>query len=64
MESRKFFYEGGIAGLHVTAMSMQGQFVESLAQDADKGHNRGIFDKLDVERFTKAIARARKPGLR
>ena len=40
---------------------MQEQFVESLALDTVKGHNRRIFDKLDVERRTEASAR--KPGL-
>ncbi len=34
-----------------------------LALDTIKGHNRRIFDKLEVKRRTEAIARARKLGL-
>ncbi len=34
-----------------------------LALDTIKGHNRRIFDKLDVKRRTEAIARARELGL-
>ncbi len=34
-----------------------------LALDTVKGHNRRIFDKLQVQRRTEAIARARKLGL-
>jgi LuxR family transcriptional regulator, maltose regulon positive regulatory protein len=34
-----------------------------LALDTVKGHNRRIFDKLQVQRRTKAIARARELGL-
>jgi len=34
-----------------------------LALDTVKGHNRRIFDKLDVQRRTEAIARARELGL-
>ena len=34
-----------------------------LALDTVKGHNRRIFDKLQVERRTEAIARARELGL-
>jgi LuxR family maltose regulon positive regulatory protein len=34
-----------------------------LALDTIKGHNRRIFDKLDVKRRTEAIARGREPGL-
>ncbi len=34
-----------------------------LALDTIKGHNRRIFDKLDVKRRTEAIARARDLGL-
>ena len=34
-----------------------------LALDTVKGHNRKIFDKLQVERRTEAIARARELGL-
>ena len=34
-----------------------------LALDTVKGHNRRLFDKLQVERRTEAIARARELGL-
>jgi LuxR family maltose regulon positive regulatory protein len=34
-----------------------------LALDTVKGHNRKIFGKLDVQRRTEAIARARELGL-
>lgn len=34
-----------------------------LALDTVKGHNRRIFDKLDVQRRTEAVARARELGL-
>lgn len=34
-----------------------------LALDTVKGHNRRIFDKLQVQRRTKAIARAHELGL-
>ncbi len=34
-----------------------------LALNTVKGHNRVIFDKLQVERRTEAIARARELGL-
>ncbi|HKP52957.1 MAG TPA: response regulator transcription factor, partial [Chloroflexia bacterium] len=34
-----------------------------LALDTVKGHNRKIFDKLQVQRRTEAIARARELGL-
>ena len=34
-----------------------------LALDTVKGHNRRIFDKLQVQRRTEAIARARALGL-
>ena len=34
-----------------------------LALDTIKGHNRRIFDKLEVKRRTEAIARARDLGL-
>ena len=34
-----------------------------LALDTVKGHNRRIFDKLQVQRRTEAVARARELGL-
>ena len=34
-----------------------------LALDTVKGHNRKIFDKLQVQRRTEAVARARELGL-
>jgi len=34
-----------------------------LALDTVKGHNRRIFDKLDVKRRTEALARAHELGL-
>jgi LuxR family maltose regulon positive regulatory protein len=34
-----------------------------LALDTVKGHNRRIYDKLQVQRRTEAIARARELGL-
>ena len=34
-----------------------------LALDSVKGHNRRIYDKLEVQRRTEAVARARELGL-
>ena len=34
-----------------------------LALDTGKGHNRRIFDKLQVQRRTEAVARARELAL-
>jgi LuxR family transcriptional regulator, maltose regulon positive regulatory protein len=34
-----------------------------LALDTVKGHNRKIFEKLQVQRHTEAVARARELGL-
>ena len=34
-----------------------------LALDTVKGHNRRIFEKLNVQRRTEAVARARELGL-
>jgi len=34
-----------------------------LALDTIKGHNRRIFDKLDVKRRTEAVARGHELGL-
>ncbi len=34
-----------------------------LALDTVKGHNRRIYDKLEVQRRTEAVARARELGL-
>ena len=34
-----------------------------LALDTVKGHNRRIYDKLQVQRRTEAVARARELGL-
>jgi len=52
--------------LHLIAQGLSNQEIGErlvLALDTVKGHNRSIFGKLQVQRRTEAIARARKLGL-
>jgi LuxR family transcriptional regulator, maltose regulon positive regulatory protein len=52
--------------LHLIAQGLSNQEMCErlfLALDTVKGHNRNIFDKLQVQRRTEAVARARALGL-
>jgi len=52
--------------LHLIAQGLSNQEICErlfLALDTVKGHNRNIFDKLQVQRRTEAVARARALGL-
>ena len=52
--------------LHLIAQGLSNQEMSErlfLALDTVKGHNRKIFGKLQVERRTEAVARARELGL-
>ncbi len=52
--------------LHLMAQGLSNQEISErlfLALDTVKGHNRKIFDKLQVQRRTEAVARARELGL-
>jgi LuxR family maltose regulon positive regulatory protein len=52
--------------LHLIAKGLSNREISArlfLALDTVKGHNRRIFDKLQVQRRTEAIARARELGL-
>jgi len=52
--------------LHLMAQGLSNQEMSErlfLALDTVKGHNRKIFDKLQVQRRTEAVARARELGL-
>ena len=52
--------------LHLIAQGLSNQEISErlfLALDTVKGHNRNIFDKLQVQRRTEAVARARELGL-
>jgi len=52
--------------LHLMAQGLSNQEMCErlfLALDTVKGHNRKIFDKLQVQRRTEAVARARELGL-
>ncbi len=52
--------------LHLMAQGLSNQEISErlfLALDTVKGHNRKIFGKLQVERRTEAVARARELGL-
>jgi ATP/maltotriose-dependent transcriptional regulator MalT len=52
--------------LHLMAQGLSNQEIAErlfLALDTVKGHNRRIFDKLQVQRRTEAVARARELGL-
>jgi LuxR family maltose regulon positive regulatory protein len=55
-----------LAVLHLIAQGLSNQEICErlfLALDTVKGHNRNIFDKLQVQRRTEAVARARALGL-
>ena len=52
--------------LQLIAQGLSNQEISArlfLALDTVKGHNRRIFDKLQVQRRTEAVARARELGL-
>jgi LuxR family maltose regulon positive regulatory protein len=52
--------------LHLIAQGLSNQEISErlfLALDTVKGHNRNIFSKLQVQRRTEAVARARELGL-
>ena len=52
--------------LHLIAQGFSNQEMSErlfLALDTVKGHNRKIFGKLQVQRRTEAVARARELGL-
>ncbi len=52
--------------LHLMAQGLSNQEMSErlfLALDTVKGHNRNIFGKLQVQRRTEAVARARELGL-
>ena len=52
--------------LHLMAQGLSNQEMSErlfLALDTVKGHNRKIFGKLQVQRRTEAVARARELGL-
>lgn len=52
--------------LHLIAQGLSNHEIGEwlfLALNTVKGHNRVIFDKLDVQRRTEAVARARELGL-
>ena len=52
--------------LHLIAQGLSNQEIGErlfLALDTVKGHNRKIFGKLQVQRRTEAVARARELGL-
>ena len=57
---------GGLEILKLIAQGLSNREIGArlfLALDTVKGHNRRIFDKLEVQRRTEAIARARELGL-
>lgn len=52
--------------LHLIAQGLSNREISErlfLALDTVKGHNRRMYDKLDVQRRTEAVARARELGL-
>ena len=52
--------------LHLIAQGLSNQEISErlfLALDTVKGHNRNIFSKLQVQRRTEAVARARELGV-